>query len=169
MAKATRNRLLALGALWGVLLAAVPAFVMGNPARPGGFAVSAVLCAAVSGAVGTLVAGYRASARRGGAKRGGVPAAFGAGLAQGFVGGGMAAVAIWALMAAAISGFSLENAADPSALMRPQVFIGGFFVALSVFLYALAGSLLLAPAFGMLINRTVEHPADRISEPEVTS
>ncbi len=33
--------------------------------------------------------------------------------------------------------------------------LGSFFVALSVFLYALAGGLLLGPAFGTLVNRTV--------------
>lgn len=170
MAKTVRNRLIALGALWGVLLAAVPAFVMGSPGRLDGFLISAVLCAAVSGAVGTLAAGYRAAVRRReDVKSSGIQAAFGVGLVQGIVGGGVAAVAIWALMAATISGFPLANPTNPSALMRPQVFVGSFFVALSVFLYALAGGLLLAPAFGTLVNRVVDRPASRVSEPEVSS
>lgn len=161
MATRVRNRLLALGAVWGVLLAAVPAFVMGDPGRPGGFLLAAVLCAAVSGAVGTLAAGRRVvAARRRDAKRGGVFSSLGAGLVQGVVGGGVAAASIWALMAASISGFPLENPADPAALMRPQVFVGSFFVALSVFVYALAGGLLLGPLFGIVIRR--------LAEPEVT-
>jgi hypothetical protein len=82
MMKATvRNRLLALGSLWGVLLAVVPA-----------------------------------------------------------------------LMALTLSGFTLEL----STLMSPRVFLGSFFVALSVFLYSVAGGLLLGPAFGTLVNRAVK-------------
>lgn len=170
MAKTVRNRLIWLGALWGVLLAAAPAFVMGNPFRPDAFFLSAILCAVVSGAAGALAAGYRATiARREGDKGNDVLAVLGAGLVQGLVGGGVAAVAMWALMAATISGFPLDNPTDPSALMRPRVFIGSFFVALSVFLYALAGGLLLAPAFGTLIYRVVHRATNRISEPEVSS
>ena len=40
-------------------------------------------------------------------------------------------------------------------LMSPRVFVGSFFVALSVFLYAVAGGTLLGPAFGRLVHRTV--------------
>jgi hypothetical protein len=39
--------------------------------------------------------------------------------------------------------------------MEPAVFLGSFFVALSVFLYAFVGGLLLGPVFGTLVNRTV--------------
>lgn len=169
MVKTVRNRLISLGVLWGVLLAALPAVVMGDPLRPDVFLLSAVLCAIVGGAAGTLAAGHRAAIARHNGAAGGVRAVFGAGLMQGTVGGGIAAVAMWALMAATISGFPLENFTDPSALMRPRVFVGSFFVALSVFLYGLAGGLLLAPAFGTLIYRVVDHTPDRISEPEVSS
>lgn len=167
MEKSVRNRLISLGVLWGILLAALPAFVMGSSSV--GFLIAAFLCAAASGALGTLFVGHRAVvARRRGSERSGVLAALGAGLVQGVVGGGLAAILIWALMAATISGFPLENPTDPSALMRPRVFIGSFFVALSVFLYALAGGLLIGPVFGTLVNRTVRHPANRIPEPEVS-
>lgn len=137
----------------------------GDPARPGGFLLAAVFCAAASGAVGTLAVGRRVmTARRGSKKENRLAAGLKAGLLQGFVGGGVAAFSIRALMAAAISGFPLDNSTDPSALMRPQVFVGGFFVALSVFLYVLAGGLLLGPALGVFIGRISRSD---VSRPEV--
>lgn len=153
MSAAVRNRLLVLGIVWGLILAAVPALIMARPYRLSGFLVAALLCAALGGAVGTLAAGRRAAR----AKRApnALVAALGTGLVQGAVGGTVAAFLIWALMALTLSGFSLQNPVDVSALMRPQVFLGSFFVALSVFLYALAAGLVLGPASGALINRSV--------------
>jgi hypothetical protein len=152
MTTTVRNRLLALGALWGILLAAVPALAMTRPYRLTGFLVAAILCAALSGCVGTLAAGQWAVRR----KASGVLAGFGTGLLQGLVGGAFAASLIWALMALALSGFALENPVELSTLMSPRIFLGSFFVALSVFLYSVAGGLLLGPAFGTLVNRTVK-------------
>jgi hypothetical protein len=149
MTATVRNRLLLLGALWGVLLAVVPALVMTRPYRLGGFLVAALACAALSGCVGTLAAGRRAILK----KSGGILAGLSTGLLQGLVGGAFAAALIWALMALTLSGFTLENPVELSTLMSPRVFLGSFFVALSVFLYSVAGGLLLGPAFGTLINR----------------
>jgi hypothetical protein len=42
-----------------------------------------------------------------------------------------------------------------STLMRPRVFLGSFFVALSVFLYAVAAGLLFGPTVGRLVDRAV--------------
>lgn len=148
------KRLILLGALWGVVLAALPALVMTRPFRISGFLVAAVVCAAVSGAIGTLFAGRRAAVHSG-KKRGAVAASLGTGFFQGLVGGAVAAFLIWTLMAVTLSGFTPSNPGELSVLMSPRVFVGGFFVALSVFLYALAGGLLLGPAFGMLVNRLV--------------
>ena len=153
MSGATRNRLLGLGVLWGLCLAAVPAFVMANPLRPDGFLAAAVLCALLSGVLGTLAAGRRASVKIRKAGRNSVVAGLGTGLFQGLVGGGAAALIFWGIMAFVISGFTPGGAADLSSLMRPQVFLGSFFVSLSVFLYALVGGLLLGPVFGTLVNR----------------
>ena len=150
-----RNRLLVLGALWGVLLASVPALVMTRPYRLSGFLVAALACAAVSGCVGTLAAGRRAAIRRKGAT---LLAGFGTGLFQGLVGGAFAALLIWALMALTLSGFTLEDPVELAVLTSPRVFLGSFFVALSVFLYAVAGGLLLGPAFGTLVNRAAAPP-----------
>lgn len=156
MTATVRNRLLLLGSAWGVLLAALPALVMTRPYRPTGFLVAALACAALSGCVGTLVAGRRAVLRKQNGEQRPVLAGLGTGFLQGLVGGAFAALLIWVLMALTLSGFSLENPVDLSVLMSPRVFLGSFFVALSVFLYAVAGGTLLGPAFGRLVDRTVK-------------
>lgn len=61
----------------------------------------------------------------------------------------------WAIMAFTIARFAPGSAVDLSSLMHPQVFLGSFFVSLSVFLYALVGELLLGPVFETLVNRVV--------------
>ena len=154
MTATVRNRLLLLGSTWGVLLAALPALVMTRPYRLTGFLVAALACAALSGCVGTLVAGRRAALRKRSGQRS-VLAGLGTGFLQGLVGGAFAALLIWALMALTLSGFTLENPVDLSVIMSPRVFLGSFFVALSIFLYAVAGGTLLGPAFGRLVDRAV--------------
>lgn len=154
MSSAVRNRLLAIGVLWGVLLAAVPALVMTRPYRLSGFLVAALACAALSGAVGTLAAGRWSARGKVGGRRG-LVGALGAGLFQGLIGGAVAALLIWGLMAVTLSGFTLENPVELATLMSPRVFLGSFFVSLSVFVYALVGGVLLGPAFGTLVNRSV--------------
>jgi hypothetical protein len=37
--------------------------------------------------------------------------------------------------------------------MRPSVFLGSFFVALSVFVYVLVAGVFLGPIFGVFVNR----------------
>jgi hypothetical protein len=114
--------------------------------------VASLVCAALSGCVGTLAAGRRA-ARSGGPS--GLLAGVGTGASQGLVGGGVAALLLWGIMAVSISGFTLRNPVELSVLMEPDVFLGSFFVALSVFLYAFVGGVVLGPIFGALVNRTV--------------
>jgi len=163
MTRRLSSRLLALGALWGLVLAAGPALVMTEPYQLTGLLVAALLCAALSGAIGTLVAGRRAVrsvARSGGYGHSKVLAGVGIGVRQGLVGGSIAALLFWTLMALTISGFSLQNPVGVSTLMRPQAFLGSFFVALSVFLYALVGGLLLGPVFGTLVDRIVRKDAE---------
>lgn len=165
---ATRYRLLALGAIWGLLLTAVPVLVMVDPLRLTGFLVAALACAVLSGATGTLVAGRRA-ARRASVRKAGskLLASVGIGASQGLIGGAVAALLIWALMAVTISGFSLRGPLDPSILTSPRVFLGSFFVALSVFVYALVGGLALCPLFGPLVERAVRGKARGKEEPVV--
>lgn len=152
MTARVRNRLLLLGVLWGVLLAAVPALVMTSPYRLSGFLVAAFAFAAASGAVGTVISGRRA-ARYGSGKGVAVLNGVKTGFFQGLVGGGFAALFMWGLMAVTLSGFSFQNPVDASGLMRPRIFLGSFFVALSVFLYVLLAGPLLGPVFGVLVNR----------------
>ncbi len=163
MTSTVRNRLLALGVIWGLLLAAVPALLMTNPYRLTGFLVAGLTCAVLSGSLGTLVAGRRA-AKKGG--RSGLLAGVGTGALQGLVGGVVAALLIWTLMALTISGFTLRNPVELSVLMSPRVFMGSFFVALSAFAYALVGGLLLGPIFGTLVNRAVSVGKNAASEKE---
>ena len=147
-----------LGALWGLVLAVVAASVMTEPYQLTGFLVAALICAALSGCVGTLAAGRwaaRSISRAGGAGRSGLLAGVRTGALQGLVGGGIAALLFWVIMAVSISGFTLRNPVELSVLMEPPVFLGSFFVALSVFLYAFVGGLLLGPVFGTLVNRAV--------------
>jgi hypothetical protein len=153
MTSTVRNRLLALGVLWGLLLAAVPALLMTNPYQLTGFLVAGLACAALSGSLGTLVAGRRAVKK--GGERSSLLVGVLTGALQGLAGGIVAALLIWALMAITLSGFTLRNPVELSVLMSPRVFLGSFFVALSTFAYALVGGVLLGPIFGTLINRTV--------------
>ena len=134
------------------MLAAVPALVMTNPYRLTGFLIAGLVCAALSGCIGTLAAGRRAAKSAG---RSGFLAGAGTGAFQGFVGGVTVALLLWALMAMTISGFTLRNPVELSVLMSPRVFMGSFFVALSAFVYTFVGGLLLGPLFGTLVNRAV--------------
>lgn len=135
MTAPVRNRLLALGVLWGLLLAAVPALLMTNPYQLTGLLVAGLACATLSGCVGTLAAAGRRAAKD--AERSGLLAGVKIGALQGLVGGGVAALLIWTLMAVTISGFTLRNPVEFSVLMSPRVFTGTFFVALSAFVYTL--------------------------------
>ena len=164
MTASVRNRLLALGTLWGLLLAAVPALLMTSPYQLTGFLVAGLACAALSGCVGTLAAGRWAAKK--GAGRSGFLAGVGTGAFQGLVGGSVAALLIWALMAVTISGFTLRNPVEISVLMSPRVFTGSFFVALSAFVYALVGGLLLGPIFGTLVNRVIRAGRDAAGRKE---
>ncbi|MDP9456581.1 MAG: hypothetical protein CYG60_18330 [Actinobacteria bacterium] len=156
MTPAARNRLLLLGAVWGLALAVVPAIVMTDPYELTGFLVVALLCAAASGVVGTLVAGGRVSRRASGRKATRGAAALrglGIGAVQGIVGGAFAALLFWTVMALTISGFTLRDPVELSVLMSPRIFLGSFFVALSAFAYTLVGGLVLGPLFGPLVER----------------
>jgi hypothetical protein len=164
MTSTVRNRLLVLGVIWGLLLAAVPALLMTSPYQLTGFLVVGLACAAVSGSLGTLVAGQRAAKKGGGHSR--LLAGVGAGALQGLVGGVVAALLIWALMAVTLSGFTLRNPVELSVLMSPRVFMGSFFVALSAFAYALVCGVLLGPIFGTLVNRTVRAGKNAAGEKE---
>ncbi len=152
MTAPVRNRLLALGVFWGLLLAAVPALLMTNPYQLTGLLIAGLACAALSGWVGTLAAGRRAAKDAG---RSGLLARAKIESLQGLVGGGVAALLIWTLMAVTISSFTLRNPVELSVLISPRVFTGSLFVALSASVYTLLDGILLSPLFGTLVNRAI--------------
>ncbi|QYJ16162.1 hypothetical protein Rxycam_01993 [Rubrobacter xylanophilus DSM 9941] len=140
------RNLLVLGAAWGLLLAAPPAVLMAG--EPDFFVLAALLGAALAGALGTLAAARSLSGGRRGLR-----ALLGFGARQGLSGGAVAAGLLWGMMAVSIAGVSPAEPGGLSALMRPAVFVGSFFVALSVFVYALLAGLLLGPVLGLLAVR----------------
>ena len=135
MITSVRNRLLALGALWGLVLAALPA---------------ALSCASLSGAIGALVAGHRAVtvtfARRG------LLAISGVGALQGLVSGTFAARSIWLALATTISGFSAGSPLKIlNLLWRPKNFVESAIAAVAVFVHTVAVDMLLAPVVGAAV------------------
>lgn len=166
MISSIRNRLLLLGALWGLVLAAMPAvlafddrFVL-SP-----FLVAAFVCAGLSGAIGALVAGRRAVT---GSTRRGLLAVSGVGALQGLVSGTLAALSIWLALAITISGFSAGSPREIFDLLRrPEIFVESAIAAIAVFAYTLVVGTLLSPVVGAVLCRLVRHnPAARRATPE---
>lgn len=118
-----RSRLLLLGAVWGLVLAIVPAVMaFDDPFTISPFLVAALSCAAASGAVGTLIAGCRAANSRSSGRTGWylvLLAGFGTGAAGAVVAGTLAALSIWGAMAVNMSGLSTET---PDILMVLNIF-----------------------------------------------
>jgi hypothetical protein len=98
MTARVRNRLVALGVLWGLVLATVPALAMTEPYQLTVLLVVALVCAAFSGCVGTLAVGRRAGrsagrdARPEAVERLELLARVRIGASQGLVGGGIVAL-----------------------------------------------------------------------------
>ena len=150
---ARNNRLLLLGAVWGLALAVVPAIVTTDPYELTGFLVVASPFAAVGWVAGTLVAGGRANRKgtRGAAALRGLRDRSRAGGREGRSRGTLVPGSDGALT---ISGFTLRGPIELPVLISPRVFLGSFFVALSAFAYTLVGGLLLLdPLFGPLVER----------------
>lgn len=157
MTSSVRNKLALVGAVEGLALALPAVFLMAS--RPSALVLVAVACALVSGAFGAVVAGARVGRGRGdgpgnpGKARTAVVRGLGTGLVQGLFGGMAAAALFWVVMSVVITELSFGRPVSPSVFTQPGVLLGSFFVALSAFAYALAGSLLLGPVFGVLVNR----------------
>lgn len=162
MPAATCNRLAVLGGAWGLLLAALPAFVMSDGFSL--FLLAALSCAAAAGAAGTLLTGLLAlTGYRRNAKRPAVIRWSMTGAAQGLIAGSIAAFLVWTLMSLSISGLLSGRQVSLSEMMSPSVFYGSLFTSLSVFLYTVAGGLLLGPFSGPLVNRIVERSLEEDS------
>ncbi|CAA9452006.1 MAG: hypothetical protein AVDCRST_MAG78-3518 [uncultured Rubrobacteraceae bacterium] len=160
MTSNVRNRLLLLGALWGLVLAALPAvlafddrFVL-SP-----FLVAAFVCAGLSGAVGALVAGRGAAATS--STRRGLLAVSGVGALQGLVSGTLAALSIWLALAVTISGFSAGSPGEILDLLRrPEIFVESAIAAIAILVYTLTVGTLLSPVVGAVLCRLVRRGPD---------
>ena len=166
MKSSVRNQLLLLGALWGLVLAVLPAvlafddrFVL-SP-----FLVAAFVCAGLSSAVGALVAGRRAAP---GLTRRGLLAVSRVGALQGLVSGTLAALSIWLALAITISGFSAGSPGEILDLLRrPEIFVESAIAAVTVFAYTLVVGTLLSPVVGAVLCRLVSQGLDaRRAAPE---
>lgn len=162
-----RNLLLAVGALWGFVMAVIPAEVaFAGPLKLSPFLVSAFLAAALSAAAGTAFAGWFASGKRRG-KRGWMRRAFSGtviGLLQAVVTGALATVSIWIAITVTISGFSVATPENILRLVRtPELFLQGWIVGRAVLIYALVVGVAAAPLTGAfidwLIHREKARPA----------
>lgn len=159
MSVPARNLLLAAGALWGFVLALVPAMVaFAGPLNPSPFLVSALLCAALSGAAGAWAAGRWSGWTHQRRRRDGWPSwllsGFMTGVLQAVSAAVLAALSIWLAMTITMTGFST---ATPGAIYRlvsqPSIFLQSAIVARTVFIYALLIGVALAPFTGLAINR----------------
>lgn len=141
------------GAVWGLLLTALPAvFAFENPFAVSPFLVAAHLCAAAAGAAGALLTGYVA-----GDSPGGLAATLGSGALFGLAAALMAALCVWAALTVNISGFSTEDVGEIAKFLdvfrQPGLWVQSSVAALAVFVYALAAGLALAPVSGLIIFR----------------
>lgn len=159
MSSFARNILLSAGGLWGFVMALVPAeFAFAGSLRISPFLVSAFLCAALSGALGTWVAGRWASRSSNLRDDAGwlrwLLSGLTTGLLQAVVIGSAAALSIWLAMTVTMTGFST---AEPSTLYtlvsQPSIFLQSAIVGRYVLIYALIFGVLLAPFTGLAINR----------------
>lgn len=155
MSTNSRNRLTLFGALWGLLLAVLPAAFAFDGFALSPFLLAALFLSALSGAVGALVAGRRAARPTGRAGRGWA-AASGIGAVQGLVAATLAALTVWLALTATMTGFS---PAAPGRILilfaDPAIFLQSALAALVVFGYAFVVGLLLSPLVGSAILRLV--------------
>lgn len=162
MTSSVRNRLILSGALWGIVLAALPAVLAFDRFALSPFLVAAFVCAGLSGAAGAVVAGRRAMGLVSGSR--GLLAVFGIGALQGLVSGVLAAFSIWLALSITISGFSVGSPGEIFDLLRrPEIFVESAVAATAILFYAVVVGALLSPVVGAVICRLVRRrePANR--------
>ena len=153
----TRNLLSASGALWGLVMALVPAEVaFRGPLTLSPFLFSAFLAAALSAAAGTLFAGWVASRKQlGSAKEGWMHRLLSGtltGVLQALVTGVLATLGVWFAITVTISGFSVATPGEIFRLVHsPELFLQGWIVGRAVLVYSLVVGLALSPLTGSFI------------------
>lgn len=155
MSTISRNRLSLAGALWGLLLALLPAALAFDGFALSPFLLAALLFSALSGAGGALVAGRRAARGTTGPGRSWASAS-GIGALQGVVAAVFAALSIWLALTVTMTGFS---PAAPGRILGlfgdPGIFLQSALAAPVIFGYASSVGLLLSPLVGSAILRLV--------------
>ena len=152
MISTSRNRLTLSGALWGLLLALLPAVFAFDGFALSPFLAAALLFSALSGAVGALVAGRQAQRR----SRRGWAFVSGIGALQGIVAAAVATLSIWVALTATMTGFSPAAPGRILLLLAdPAIFLQSALAAVVVFVYAACAGLLLSPLVGSAILRLV--------------
>ena len=149
MSKISRNALTLFGALWGLFLALLPAFLAFDGFALSPFLLATLFLSALSGAVGAVVAGRWASRR---VERASLSAASGTGALQGIVTAVLAAPLIWIALTATMTGFSPAAPERILVLLTdPSIFLQSALAAVVVFVYAALAGLLLSPLVGSVI------------------
>lgn len=157
METSTRNLLISVGALWGLVMAVVPAEIaFQGPLTLSPFLVTAFIGAALSAAGGFLLAGWLASRkRREGVKKGWVRWVISdtlVGALQAVVTGTLATLWVWLAITVTIAGFSIVTPGEILRLVRtPELFLQGWIVGRAVLVYSLMGGLALSPITGSFV------------------
>lgn len=150
MSSTVRNRLILFGALWGLLLALMPAALAFDGFALSPFLAAALLFSALSGAIGALVAGRRAGRR---VERGWLSASA-VGAVQGLAAAVLATLSVWVALTATMTGFSPAAPARVLGLFTdPAIFLQSALAAGVIFVYAASAGLLLSPLVGLVILR----------------
>ncbi len=165
----TRNLLIAVGALWGLVNAVIPAEVaFRGPLILSPFLISAFLVAALSAAAGALFAGWTVSKRRSGHGQEGWVRwlVFGTstGVLQAVATGVLATLFVWLVITVTMTGFSVVTPGEILKLVRtPEIFLQGWIVGRAVLIYSLVVGLALSPLTGVfiywLVRREKTQPA----------
>lgn len=153
----TRNLLISAGALWGLVMAVIPAEVaFRGPMTLSPFLVTAFLGAAFSAAAGFLFAGWMALRKRSGkeSRTRWVVSGILTGALQTLVTGALATIWAWLAITVTMSGFSIVTPGNILRLVQtPDLFVQGWIVGRAVLTYSLVVGLLLSPLTGFFIYR----------------
>lgn len=167
MSTSSRNRLTLAGALWGLLLALLPAALAFDGLALSPFLLAALLLSAIGGTGGALVAGRWAARKLAGPGLTWATAS-GIGAVQGVVAAAISAPSIWLALTVTMTGFSPVAPGRILILFGdPGIFLQSALAALVVFVYAASVGLLLSPLVGRVILRLLREESGDASRKTV--
>ena len=168
MSFSTRNLLIVVGALWGLVMAVIPAEVgFRGPMTLSPFLVTAFLGAALSAAAGALLAGWVAAKGRGktAVKEGWMRQVLSGtlvGVLQAAATGVLATLTTWLAITITISGFSVATPGEILRLVRtPEIFLQGWVLGRAILVYSLVVGLLFSPLTGNFIYWLVKRKKEK--------